>query len=401
MKIGIDVTPIIYEGTGVGDYTRYLVVVLLRQNPEDEFVLFYSTLRGFGKMKGKVKELIKQSLDPRLRGDEPSSSGNNSRVSVDSRVRVIGLPIPPWFWQLMWNKLNFIKIEWLIGKVDVFHCWDYLIPPSICKRVVTIHDATPLLFPETHTKKIIANYKLLITKIIKEKIQVITVSENSKKDLIKFGVDEKLIRVIYNGNNFKVDESKIEYQKENYILAVGNRNPRKNLKRVIEAFVSVADKYPKLELKIAGNYGWGEDDEKRIMNYELGIRNRIKLLGYVDDKNLVELYRHAVCLVYPSLYEGFGLPILEAMSLGCPVITSNVSSMPEVGGEAVLYVDPTNVKEISTTILRSIEVPELKNELIRKGIEQAKKFSWTETTRMTRKVYSDVIARSEETKQSS
>jgi glycosyltransferase involved in cell wall biosynthesis len=375
MKIGIDITPIIYEGTGVGDYTRHLVTRLLKQNSGDEFVLFYSTLRGFGKVR-KIAEKIAASPSRKL-----------VRDPRNDKVRIVGIPIPPWVWQFVWNKLDLIKIETFTGKLDVFHCWDYLVPPSNCKRVVTIHDATPLLFPETHTKKIIKNYELLITKIKAIKIQVVTVSENSKKDLVKFGIDENLIAVVYNGNNFPADESKIEYQKENYILAVGNRNPRKNLKSIIDAFASIADKYPSLELRIAGNYGWGEDDELRIKNYELGIKERIKILGYVSDDKLVELYRKATCLVYPSLYEGFGLPILEAMSLGCPVITSSSSSMPEVGRDAVLYVDPKNVEELSTTMIRIIESTDLQKDLIKKGIEQAKRFSWEKCAKETRKIY--------------
>lgn len=379
MKIGIDITPIIYEGTGIGDYTFHLVENLLKQNPEDEFMLFYSTLRGFGKIKEKIEELMK--------GNQGNKWDKGNRGTKN--YKIVGLPLPPAFWQIVWNKLGLIKIETFTGPLDVFHCWDYLIPPPNCKRVVTIHDATPLLFPETHRQKIISNYKLIIAKIIKEKIQVITDSENSKKDLISFGVDSNLINVIYVGNNFSVDEKKIEYQKENYILAVGTRQPRKNLKRVIEVFTSIADEYPDLELRIAGKYGWGEDDEstnKQINKY----KNRIKILGYINDNDLVKLYRQAMCLVYPSLYEGFGLPILEAMSLGCPVITSNVSSMPEVGGDAVLYVNPKSVEEIKSSIIRIIESKDLQNELINKGLKQAKKFSWAKTANETKQVYKNV-----------
>lgn len=381
MKIGIDVTPFVYKGTGVGDYTRHLVENLILQNPDDEFVFFYSTMRGFGRLRMEVEKLINAA----------SSISPRSNKKVDKWIKTVGLPIPPSVWQTLWNRLNLIKIETFTGKLDIFHCWDYLIPPSSCKKIVTIHDATPLLFPETHTKKIINNYKLVIAKIIKEKINVITVSENSKKDLVKFGIDENLITVIYNGNNFSIDESQANYKKENYLLAVGTREPRKNLQRVIKAFVAISEKYPAFELRIVGKYGWGNNDDLIIKNLDSRIKEKIRILGYVSEEKLVELYKKATCLIYPSFYEGFGLPILEAMSLGCPVITSNVSSMPEVGGNAVMYVDPENSEDIKITILKVIESEEIRKELIKKGLNQAKKFSWQKCARETREKYQKVL----------
>jgi glycosyltransferase involved in cell wall biosynthesis len=373
MKIGIDVTPILYEGTGVGEYTQQLIGELLRQNPNDEFVLFFSTLRGYG----KIKRLLRH-YGPRK-----------------DKVRVFGLPLPPALWQVVWNKLNILKIEWLIGKVDVFHCWDYLIPPSDCKRIVTIHDITPILYPETHTAKINNNFKLVINKIKKEKVQVLTDSESSKQDLIKYAdVNENLIDVVYLGSekrNKNLDSGKklmindVEIGKK-YILSVGTREPRKNLKCVIEAFNLIAKKYSGIELVIAGKYGWGDQE---LTNQQI-YKPRIKILGFVKQEDLVRLYKNAICLVYPSLYEGFGLPVLDAMSLGCPVITSNVSSLPEVGGDAVLYVDPKYTEDIKNSMIRIIESNELREELINKGLEQVKKFSWEKCARETRKVYEKV-----------
>ena len=362
MKIGIDVTPILYEGTGVGEYTRQLVGELLRQNPDDEFMLFFSTLRGFNKIKEKLKEW-----------------------GGDDKVHVVGFPFPPVFWQFVWNKLNLIKIEWLIGKVDVFHCWDYLIPPSNCPRIVTIHDLTPILYPGTHTIKIVDNFKLVLQKIRHEKIPVLTVSENSKKDLIKHaGINADSLHVVYNGKDkFEPPVSNTENISDKYILCVGTREPRKNLNKVVAAFNLIAGKYPELRLIIVGKYGWG----KELVS---SIKNRVKILGFISREKLIHLYKNAVCLVYPSLYEGFGLPVLDAMSLGCPVITSKTSSLPEVGGEAVLYVNPNDEKEISASIMRMIEESELRNELIKKGLVQAEKFSWEKCARETREIYGQI-----------
>lgn len=370
MKIGIDVTPILYEGTGVGEYTRQLVGELLRQNPNDEFVLFFSALRGYGKIRRLLRHLA-------LRKD---------------KVRVLGVPLPPAFWQFVWNKLNIFKIEWLVGKVDVFHCWDYLIPSSNCKKIVTIHDITPIIYSETHTKKIVNNFKLVIHKIKKEKINVITDSQSSKKDLAKYcGIEEDKINVVYLGRKESWEGKWGRGDRGDrgnlwkYILSVGTREPRKNLKRIIEAFDLIVEKYPELELVIAGRYGWGEDENQKY-------KEKIKILGYVQEKDLAELYENAICLVYPSLYEGFGLPVLDAMSLGCPVITSNISSLPEVGGNAVLYVDPKNTEDIKNSMIRIIESDELREHLINKGLEQAKKFSWEKCARETRKTYEKVCS---------
>ncbi len=373
MKIGIDVTPILYEGTGIGQYTKQLVKHLLAQNPEDDFVLFYSTLRGYGKIRNKITEIAASPSAPR-----------------NDKIRIVGLPLPPAFWQIVWNRFNLIKIEWLIGRVDVFHCWDYLIPPSDCPRVVTIHDITPILYPETHIASIVYNFKIVLEKIRREKITVLTVSENSRNDLIRHcKLNEQQAYVVYNGKDESVAcEVATKNQYGDYVLFVGTREPRKNISKAIEAFTLLAKKYSRLQLMIVGKYGWGKEDESvNFRTYE----SRIKKMGYVKRKDLVRLYVNAICLVYPSLYEGFGLPVLEAMNLGCPVVTSNISSLPEIGGAAVVYVNPQNVQEIAAAAGRFIESNELRQEYIKKGHEQAKKFSWEKCARGTKNIYKKII----------
>lgn len=366
MKIGIDVTAIFYEGTGVGRYTEKLVKELLRQNPDDEYVLFASLFRGYFKFRKRIVVLF----------------------GMYKNWRLVVIPLPPLFWSFVWNKLSFIKIEKLIGEVDLFHCWDYLIAPSNKPRVVTIHDVTPVLFPESHTKKIKKNFHDVIARIKTEKIFVLTDSENTKKDLVKhLKISDTQIQAVYLGGSFEQEAKReIERKKDagnRYLLCVGTREPRKNLKTVIVAFNKVVNKIPDLKLLIAGKFGWGKED--------LQLEKNVKILGLVEDSVLIDLYKNAVCLLYPSFYEGFGLPVLDAMSLGCPVVTSSVSSLPEIGGEAVVYVNPKSVEEIANAILRITGNEDLRNHYIKKGLEQAKKFSWQKCAKETRERYEKII----------
>jgi glycosyltransferase involved in cell wall biosynthesis len=200
------------------------------------------------------------------------------------------------------------------------------------------------------------------------------------------GIPEERIRVVYEACNgtynirhttYDIDKIKKKYGiRGDYILAVGTREPRKNLQRVLEALNILVSQYPSISLVVAGKFGWGQE----ISNFQL--------LGYVPKEDLACLYAGAEVFVYPSLYEGFGLPILEAMSSGCPVVTSNVSSMPEVAGEAAVLVNPKSVKEIAGGIKRAMKE---RTELIKKGFARVKEFSWEKTARETLGVYQEAF----------
>ena len=171
--------------------------------------------------------------------------------------------------------------------------------------------------------------------------------------------------------------------KGKYILFVGTLQPRKNIKRLIEAFSKLKDK--DVDLVVVGKKGWMYDE---IINSpsEFGVGNRVKFLDSVEDEDLSTFYKNAIFFILPSLYEGFGLPVLEAMEYGCPVITSNVSSLPEAGGDAVLYVNPEDVKDITEKMQKLLQDDSLRKELVAKGREQVKKFSWKKTAEQTIKV---------------
>jgi glycosyltransferase involved in cell wall biosynthesis len=175
----------------------------------------------------------------------------------------------------------------------------------------------------------------------------------------------------------------------NYILFVGTLQPRKNIEKLIEAFASVVKKHPKLSLVIVGKHGWLYEDILKAPK-KFDIEEKVKFISFVPDDDLAYFYKHAVCYVLASLYEGFGLPVLEAMAYDCPVITSNVSSLPEAGGDAALYVDPKNIEDITEKILMLVENESLRRDLIEKGKKQIKKFSWEKCAKETLEVLTTV-----------
>jgi glycosyltransferase involved in cell wall biosynthesis len=242
---------------------------------------------------------------------------------------------------------------------------------------------------------------------IKKARRVITISKSSRNDIIKeYGLSPEKVEVVYPGIK---QVSSIKYQvlsmgslarkygvSGDYILFVGTIQPRKNLERLIEAFSMLLKTYdlgPKtkdLQLVIVGRKGWMYDE---ILNApkKFDIEDRVKFVHDAIDEDLPLFYQNAVFLVLPSLYEGFGLPILEAMQNGCPVITSNVSSLPEAGGDAALYVDPNNTRDISEKMQILLKDEKIRQDLINKGYEQAKKFSWEKSARETLRVLEEVV----------
>jgi glycosyltransferase involved in cell wall biosynthesis len=228
---------------------------------------------------------------------------------------------------------------------------------------------------------------------------IIAVSEATKKDTIEIlNIPEEKIRVVYEAapEDLKqikdkkiIEKVKKKYGiKGDYLLSVATLEPRKNLKRIIEAWRLVQSaKNKEQSLVIAGKQGWGED-----LNSKLKTRNsKILFTGYVSREELSVLYSGANCFVFTSLYEGFGLPILEAMKCGCPVLTSNISSMPEVAGEAGILVNPLEVKDIARGIIEVIRDKEIREALRKKGFEQVKKFSWEKAARETLKLYEKAV----------
>lgn len=268
-------------------------------------------------------------------------------------------------------------------------------------NVVIAFDLTPILFPKTHTNKTYFVHKLFLPRTLKNADKIIAISQSTKNDLIKhLNIPKEKIRVIYlaTNENYKllskeeIDKIRVKYKINHpFILYVGTLEPRKNIVRLIEAFYKARNNGGiNHKLVLTGRKGW---KYKNIFNKidELNLNKDVIFTGYIPDEDLPALYNAADLFVYPSIYEGFGLPPLEAMACGTPVITSNVSSLPEVVGDAGIMVDPYNMDELSNKITEVLSNNKLKEELSQKGLERAKLFSWEKCARETLEVFEEVI----------
>jgi len=287
--------------------------------------------------------------------------------------------------------------------VDVFHGPAFMIPLLNGKigAVVTIHDIVSFRMPSTIPKKYALYMQLLIRTVAKRANMVITVSEFNKRELMDcLNVPESKIKVVHHGVSpmFKPDNDAAKREllkakfgvRKNYMLFVSNLEPRKNLVRLMEAFDQARAKLNgEYQLVICGKKGWLY--KEILKTYEkLRGQDDIIITNYVNEDDLLGLYQNADMFVFPTLYEGFGLPVLEAMASGAPVITSNVSSLPEIAGDAAELINPLNVEEISNAMLKLAASSDTRMEMRKKGFAQAAKFSWGETARRTLEVYNSI-----------
>ena len=361
MKIAIDISQTIY-GTGVSVYTKNLASSLISNFPKEEFLLFGGSLRRRADLEKIARRL---------------------------KTKSIIYPYPPRMMDFIWNSLHILPVEKLIGQVDLIHTSDWTEPPSSLPKVTTVHDMVPFKFPQTTSDSIRQTHRKRLAWVARESSAIITVSQSTKKDLINFlKIPEEKIHVTYEGVESLytpqppaiVDAIKRKYHLDgDYLFSLSTLEPRKNQDRLIQAYVQIKDKYPGLKLLLAGKTGWGE---------KIKPVDGVIMPGFVPDADLPALYSGCIAFPFPSLYEGFGLSPLQAMACGAAVVTSNVSSMPEVVGKAGILVDPEDVKAISAGIIRAIET---RADLRAKGLKRAKQFTWKETAQKTFQVYQQVI----------
>ena len=281
---------------------------------------------------------------------------------------------------------------------DVFHFTHLITIPDNLKgkMVVTVHDMTVAKYPQLCPPQLVEWFALGVKRLEDMQPAVIAISKSTKNDVLKYtAIPEEKIQVVHNGftgNYFdeRISPAILKQMGINfpYLLYVGGIGGQKNVERIVKAFELAADKIPDVKLIIAGKAEpvIGEAEVSRIkQNPYFG--SRIIAPGYVTEEQKYALYAGAVCFVFPSLYEGFGLPVLEAMDCGCPVITSDVSSLPEVAGNAAVLVDPYNIEQLAYEMERVVNSESLRNELRQKGFEQCKKFSWDKTAAATEEVY--------------
>ncbi|MFK7803578.1 MAG: glycosyltransferase family 4 protein [Anaerolineae bacterium] len=293
-----------------------------------------------------------------------------------------------------------LSLDKRLPNATIFHATEHLLPPFLTTpTVITIHDIIPRLFPEYHKKLNYWYLNVAMPLYCRRANAIITVSEASKNDLVThFELPPKKIHVIPEAASddfFQPAEGEIDRVKAKYLLPdqylvhVSTIEPRKNLDRLVDALLILREGHPELKLVLVGAKGWLVDDFFQRLGDE-NLTEIVILPGWVDDEDLPGLIAGASLGVQPSLYEGFGLPILEQMSCGQVVASSNTSSLPEVGGDAAAYFDPTSVSEMVAVIDRLLRSPDEYRQRQEMGLKQAKKFSWKKAAAETMAVYDQV-----------
>jgi glycosyltransferase involved in cell wall biosynthesis len=287
--------------------------------------------------------------------------------------------------------------------VTLFHAPHYVLPPLVqCASVVTIHDCIHLMFPQyLPTRGAFTYAKWAIRQAAQRSTRVMTVSESSKRDILRFvDTEPDKIDVIYNAydERFAIEPREDDVVRvrerfqlhDEFVLYAGNVKPHKNLERLIDAFHIVRKRgLDHLKLVLIGDEISKYTALRRAVHHHQ-LHKYVRFLGYLPEETLAVMYRLAGVFVFPSLYEGFGLPPLEAMASGTPVVTSNVSSLPEVAGDAAVLVDPYDPQAIADGIYSVLTDEKLRREMVRKGIARAGQFSWEQSVRRVRQIYGDV-----------
>jgi glycosyltransferase involved in cell wall biosynthesis len=366
MRVAIDARKL--HDFGIGTYIRNLLRQLARLDRETDFVI----------LARPADCAAVGALGPNFRA-VPETAPN---YSVTEQVR--------------------IPLALHRERVTLFHAPHYVLPPLVrCRSVVTIHDCIHLMFPQYLPGRLALTYaRTSIVLAARRATRVLTVSESSKRDILRFvDIPADKIAVIYNAydERFGVEprEEDVVRVRERYqlhdefVLYAGNVKPHKNLERLIDAFDLVRKRgLNHLKLVLIGDQISKYAALRRAVHAHQ-LHQYVRFLGYVPEDTLAVMYRLASVFVFPSLYEGFGLPPLEAMASGTPVVTSNLSSLPEVAGDAALLVDPYDPASIADGIERVLSDDSLRRQLRARGIARAHQFSWESSVRRVREIYGE------------
>lgn len=377
LTIGIDYTSAVHQSAGIGRYTKELVKALAQLNSTAEALTY---------------RLFVASARTAQPADLPGANFSWHRTRLTER----------WLARL-WFRLHVpLRIERWTGPLDLFHAPDFFLPPlqPATRSLVTVHDLSFVREPETVMPGMTMPLNSRVPRAVERADHVIAVSEATRQDLIElYGTAPEKITTLYHGVNPEFspvkDKARLAEVRQKYglgsrpfVLSVGTIQPRKNYVRLIRAFAQVETK---AGLVIAGRPGWDyQTVYAEVARHKLA--DRVQFLGFVADSDLPALYSAATLFAYPSLYEGFGLPALEAMACGTPVIAANRSALPEVVGQAGRLVDPFEVEGWTAAISHLLHDADLRQRLATAGLEQARQFTWERMAAQLLNLYQKVIA---------
>ncbi len=383
-RIGIDVTSALTQGGGIGRYTRELLHALVAQNDHDlrQLHLF------------SAKPPVKTPVDNPL-PDDHRVTYTPSRI--DER----------WLYRLWYRFRLPLPVQWTTGRLDLFHSPDFVLPPVAngIPTLLTVHDLSFVHYPHVFTPALVNYLNKVVPWSVGRATHILADSAATKHDLVDlWGVPDSKVTVLYSGVNeifhpvtasaqLQAVREKYRLGDRPYIFTVGTIQPRKNYQMLIRSFARVAERFPH-NLVIAGGKGWLYDDILREVAAQ-GLDGRVIFAGFVDDEDLPALYSGATLYAFPSIYEGFGLPLLEAMACGVPVINSDASCLPEVAGTATRQLAAEDEGGWSEQMIDLLADDGARQAMITAGYEQAKLFRWSKSAVQLLGIYDDLVANNE------
>jgi glycosyltransferase involved in cell wall biosynthesis len=377
MHIGIDYTSAAWQGAGIGRYSRELVRAIIEQGGAHRYTLFYAA--------GGIDR------------DSPYLADLRRLTDAYANVRSAPIPFSPRRLTQIWQRLRApLLVELFTGPLDLLHAPDFVLPPTLAGTLVTIHDLSFMVRPECAEPSMVRYQTEAVPRGLRRANAILADSEATRRDLARLlSIDPARVELVYPavGPRFRpMAPEEIEPVRhqlglpDRFVLFVSTIEPRKNLVRLLEAFAllepsagePVSNLQPpasSLQLVIAGRRGWMYDDVFAAIE-RLGLAERVRLLDFVHDKDLPALYNLAAAFAYPSIYEGFGIPPLEALACGTPAVVADNSSLPEVVGDAAVLVSAEDVGSIASGLARALGDAVLRSRLRAAGPERARQFTW-------------------------
>ncbi|MFM2308205.1 MAG: hypothetical protein RLY87_325 [Chloroflexota bacterium] len=384
MRIAIDYTAGAWQGAGIGRYTRELIRAVFQDAPAAyTFVLFYAA--------GWPGTVI------------PYQRDIDALCAVRPGTRVCPIPLPERRLTQFWHRLRIpFPVEWITGSFDLLHAPDFVLAPTANPGIVTIHDLSYLVHPECAVPGVARYLRAAVPPSLARARAIFADSIATQRDLqTYYAIDPTRVEVVYAAVSarFKplgadvTDAVRAKYDlPARFLLSGGTLEPRKNYVRLFEAYAQAMRQQPLPPLVVFGRRGWMYEDILAAPE-RFGITQSVRFIDFLDDTDLPAVYNLAWGFVYPSLYEGFGLPPLEAMACGTPTLVSNVSSLPEVVGTAALQVDPSDVTAIAAGLIRLVTDEDTRAALRTSGPVQAQSFSWATAAHAVLRQYAQLTQR--------